>query len=325
MCLILFGHIAAAQNNPIFFGGIGDGYNRQRYGQLHADTVFCHGGNGDGFSRSGYLPQVALHTTGGSGDGYAGKSYTPVITQVTTGGTGDGYGSIATGLPASDRIFYGGNSDGWSAGKMAAPAADPIFFGGAGDGWSSDYLLLSPLPLTLLSFDGREQGAANILHWRTASEINTAYFVLERSATARQFTPVGTVNATGNTHGESDYSFTDAAPLDDNNFYRLKMTDADGKFTYSNIVLLKRLRNQAVLTVYPNPAAAILYIKWSGAVQDNELVVDVYDASARLVKRKVMRKDNNTLQLDVQPLAAGTYTIRIADGKQISVVRFVKN
>ena len=60
-----------------------------------------------------------------------------------------------------------------------------------------------------------------------------------------------------------DYSIVDEQPLQDIDFYRLKMIDADDKFTYSNIVAVK-INAVNKLQIFPNPAAAILFVEASG-------------------------------------------------------------
>lgn len=73
------------------------------------------------------------------------------------------------------------------------------------------------------------------LEWSTGVEDNFQMFVIERSADGRTFFSVGQVNATGS---YSQYEFTDASPLLDNQrtfYYRLKMVDRDGTYRYSEV------------------------------------------------------------------------------------------
>jgi len=72
------------------------------------------------------------------------------------------------------------------------------------------------------------------LEWNTGAETNLATFVIERSADAHVFTPVGRVEAKGS---YSLYEFTDTAPIaadvERTFFYRLKLVDRDGTTSYS--------------------------------------------------------------------------------------------
>ncbi len=72
------------------------------------------------------------------------------------------------------------------------------------------------------------------LEWQTGQEINFQSFVIERSPNGQSFLPVGVVQARGSF---SEYSFTDESPLDVDRertfFYRIKLVNRDGTFTYS--------------------------------------------------------------------------------------------
>lgn len=74
------------------------------------------------------------------------------------------------------------------------------------------------------------------LAWSTGEEGNVRQFIVERSSDRETFVGVGQVAARGS---YSDYRFSDASPLDaDMNrtfYYRLKMVDRDGTYTYSEI------------------------------------------------------------------------------------------
>jgi hypothetical protein len=96
----------------------------------------------------------------------------------------------------------------------------------------------SPLPVTLAGFNATRQGTQVLLQWRTAFEQNTREFTIERSFDGNQFLPIGSVAAAGNSHSPTNYSFADDGPGQNKNFYRLKQSDLDGRFTYSGVRLI---------------------------------------------------------------------------------------
>ncbi|HVV06830.1 MAG TPA: LamG-like jellyroll fold domain-containing protein [Puia sp.] len=95
-----------------------------------------------------------------------------------------------------------------------------------------------PLPLTLLQFTATKQSNTSILQWQTGQEQNTRDFVIERSSDGSNYTDIGTVGAAGNSNTKRYYNFTDIAPLEGNNYYRLKQRDLDGQSTYSPVRML---------------------------------------------------------------------------------------
>jgi len=98
---------------------------------------------------------------------------------------------------------------------------------------------LSPdniLPLQLTAFDAKQYNNTVACSWNTIQKQNTSAFIIEYSTNAAAFTKIGTVSATGNSNNTGSYTFTHKNPQNGINYYRLKMVDADGKFTYSNVV-----------------------------------------------------------------------------------------
>ncbi|HEX4374207.1 MAG TPA: T9SS type A sorting domain-containing protein [Puia sp.] len=64
---------------------------------------------------------------------------------------------------------------------------------------------------------------------------------------------MGIVAAAGNSSIERNYNFTDNDPVAGTNYYRLKMQDNNGEFTYSPIRILN-FDGANTIIVYPNPA-----------------------------------------------------------------------
>jgi len=147
------------------------------------------------------------------------------------------------------------------------------------DGAGNDVVLTATavLPLDLLVFTGERHDKVNDLRWTTANEEGFSHFTVQRSSAEAGASPnssadrwevLGAVAGAGQGQGaetplspgeglgERSYTFTDTAPLTDN-FYRLKMVDLDGSFSYSHIVRLGG-PTQATLRVFPNPTDGAL-------------------------------------------------------------------
>lgn len=92
-----------------------------------------------------------------------------------------------------------------------------------------------PLPVTLRAFSGAVNGGAVKLDWNTSTEINLKQFDIEYSLNSSSFSPAGTVAANNATNGAA-YTFTHVLNNSGPVFYRLKMTDLDGSFSYSNVI-----------------------------------------------------------------------------------------
>jgi hypothetical protein len=115
------------------------------------------------------------------------------------------------------------------------------------------------LPLTLLSFDAHSAGPMNDLDWTTTREVNVSEFVVERSSDGVQYQAIGNRPAQETNSGNNDYSFTDSLPAP-TSFYRLRMIDMDGSYSYSPI---KEVNHAAAISIscYPNPVIDLVNIR----------------------------------------------------------------
>jgi hypothetical protein len=117
-----------------------------------------------------------------------------------------------------------------------------------------------PVQLTYLKAQVTENVVA--LTWETATEHNSHEFVMERSQDLVQFLPIGSVSASGESMTRVQYSFHDTTPLPGINYYRLRMTDQDRKYTLSNTVDAIIRPDKPAFVVSPNPAhASVIRIK----------------------------------------------------------------
>ena len=179
----------------------------------------------------------------------------------------------------------------------------------------------SVLPLSWGSFTAEKAGLSALLKWNTLQETNTRQFIIERSGDGVQFSPVGTLDAAGNSTTNIDYSFTDALPLPGINLYRILQTDLDGKAVYSETRSLNfdELRNNLV-TISPNPAKNDVVIKVGG--NNSVLKVNVLNASGQVLKSFTMKKE--TYRLNVSLFAAGVYYIKITGDNFSSIKKMIR-
>jgi hypothetical protein len=118
--------------------------------------------------------------------------------------------------------------------------------------------------------------------------------------------------------GVNTYSFTDTQPQDGPNYYRLKMTDKDGAFTYSNIVTLNKMGGNFAISVYPNPSKNTAVLSFNN-VADAKYSVSITDVAGKIVNQinGVARPGNNTVLVDIHGYAPGIYmlTLTVAEGR----------
>ena len=293
--------INVSASNPIYTGSVGDGFNFASNGAT-SNNIFL-GGIGDGWNAAANISASNTIFVGGIGDGWNNAANISASNTIFVGGIGDGW-NIAANVSASNTIFVGGIGDGWNNAGNAA-AANNIFFGGLGDGWSNAYRPTLPLPVNFLYFNVRKQGTSmGLLSWKTARELNTSYYDVERSTDAVNFSFIGKVLANGNTTTESNYSFTDNAPARGFNYYRLKQVDRDGRFIYTAARVLNFDGLDAGLVkYYPNPTNGILNIELTEVMRKQEKWLTI-STSGGIVIDQVKIQANSNL---IIPVAFGKY------------------
>jgi surface protein len=171
------------------------------------------------------------------------------------------------------------------------------FNGAAIDLGAYEFASSGPLPVTLQVFKGTLQNGVADLRWTSGVEAGLKDYTVERGTDGKSFNKLGVVAATGS---NSQYGFK-TAQVTPTAYYRLQMTDQNGKTSYSAII--KITQNKAPeggFLVYPNPAKDYLHIQ-----TDRQGKLLIYDASGRLAKALQLKAGTSTI--DISGLGAGSY------------------
>lgn len=252
---------------------------------------------------------------GGNGDGWAQNSFSQAGTNIFAGHYGSGW-HTANYAQIADNIFSGGSSDGWAS-AIYLQTGNNIFVGGQADGWSTAFYSQATLPVKMEYFKVmKKEERFSFLEWKTSSEINASHFIIESSTNGLNFSVIGNVKAIGT--GDNRYSFTDNATYAGTKvYYRLKMLDIDGQFTYSNIVVINFSANQ-VVSVFPNPAATIVNIHIGNNSLLNTTAI-LYNMQGQAIQNIVLK--NNLQKMNMQNLASGIYMLRFSDGTSFKIIK----
>ncbi len=191
----------------------------------------------------------------------------------------------------------------------------------------------NPLPVELMYFGAQAQQNDVRLDWMTATEVNANRFEIERSTGTEPFKQIGFVAAKGNSSEQNSYQYMDKGILSNPNheviYYRLKMTDHDGSFRYSNMVSINSKPKLAVpsqLVVSPNPFNNTIFISAREAIQSGATAT-VYDLSGKQVMRVVCQNNaahSGVVSAELNGLRAGVYILAIENGSNIWRTRIVK-
>ncbi len=187
-------------------------------------------------------------------------------------------------------------------------------------GFSNFYLMdgTTPLPVTLADIKAGNKGSYNNVNWSTASEAAGDYFELERSADSKQFSFLARINAKGEA---GEYVHKDHLPLKGDNYYRLKLVDRDGGYSYSKIAKAEvRVSGNFSIDAFPNPAENAATVKVNGGSGNG--LITLCDVTGKAIRSYSVKGTETHVNLDL--LAKGIYLLRYTDEQQVQTLKLMK-
>jgi len=213
---------------------------------------------------------------------------------------GIGSGTVGSGTTAVGSIFS----------TVAFTSYSPLTFGSEGG--------TNPLPIELINFKAKCLNNKIDISWSTASETDNDYFTIEKSINAQNWNNIGIVKGAGNSNKMLNYSFIDNNYSIETTYYRLKQTDFDGNYKYSDYSVVNCENNiYSNLNVYPNPTSNNIYID----TKTDNIKVRIYNLSGSLIYEA-----NSQKVIDLTNFPEGFYMLTVDDGndvyrQKISVVK----
>lgn len=183
-----------------------------------------------------------------------------------------------------------------------------------------------PTSINLSSFKASTRDCKTNFLWTSENEINLSRFEIEQSTDNISFTRVGMVSA--NNKDGSTYGFTIPA-AGSMAYYRLKMIDADNKFSYSGIVAIRSscTTQSSGFTFAANPVNDVIKLNWYG-MDASGINVKVYNSYGVQVlsKNETVPAGSSVMNINAGNLAPGVYVIKMFNIKTGAVMegRFVK-
>jgi len=162
------------------------------------------------------------------------------------------------------------------------------------------------LPVTLLDFSATAFPGYNELRWRTANEQNVSFFEIEFGTDGINYTVAGRVNAL-NIPPSNNYSFRHTISLFTKLFYRLKITDKNGRVTYSDTVELDKKLTGSII-IYPIPVRnSLLNVISEKPVES----IAIFSADGKKVFQRQINNLSGAFPVTIPHLQSGIYLVRI--------------
>ena len=182
------------------------------------------------------------------------------------------------------------------------------------------------LPIELLDFSAEPTDKVVNLKWITSSEINNSHFTVERSTDGVTFSKVLEMPGAGNSNTIRTYKAVDESPAMGVSYYRLKQTDFNGDFTYSEWVVVNFTGNEEISlqSVFADRSTGNVFIRCTNPENQN-VNVQIFDSGGRIIhsSTQMAASTNWNGSVNVGNLSKGTYVVRVIIAGKMLHGRFI--
>ncbi|MFT3681464.1 MAG: T9SS type A sorting domain-containing protein [Ferruginibacter sp.] len=204
---------------------------------------------------------------------------------------------------------------------------DPYFARVVGTFVSTAYVLTNtdiPTPVHFVDVNVAKVGAGLQVSFGNAIELDVKDYVIEKSTDGIHFVAITTLQPKTNNGLLNSYSFTDAAPYNGNNYYRVKATEKNGNVKFSAVLSISTIAKTAGVSVIPNPVKdKAVNIQLAG-ISKAVYTISIFNTVGQKVYTKQINHDGNITSLIANlPSASskGIYRLQVNS----SVSRYTKN
>jgi Secretion system C-terminal sorting domain len=185
-----------------------------------------------------------------------------------------------------------------------------------------------PLPVKLISFTANYANQMALLQWNVENEINIKRYEIERSQNGADFVKIESVLVKTNAATVNNYAVINSLVnyKDLAVYYRLKIIEKDGTYTYSSILRLNVNESRVNIVVYPNPTKADIAVSFTSKTSTDALI-KIIDKLGKIVMNEKIQvvKGNNTVKLTaVNNLPSGSYLVQVQMRGSMEVAKFLK-
>jgi protocatechuate 3,4-dioxygenase beta subunit len=178
------------------------------------------------------------------------------------------------------------------------------------------------VPIQLVDFKANPLGSNVNINWVVANEAGVIKYEVEHSIDGRRFETFTTANP----NGARNYGATHRATVAGVNYYRLKVTEANGVVTYSTIRRVNFSMQVNDVKVYPVPAQNNITLSIPSAIVYKPATIAILSTDGKVVYNKTVTALNANEYIPVSNLANGQYVLRLTINnevvvKQIQIIR----
>jgi hypothetical protein len=178
------------------------------------------------------------------------------------------------------------------------------------------------LPVQFSSFTVSSRNCEADLKWSTATELNNAFFTVERSTDGVSFSSLGQVTGAGNSTTVRSYTYTDKDPIPGNNFYRIRQTDFDGRSKTTEIQRLQTdCGKEVAIKVYPTISSSVVTVILPETFRNAKVLL--FDISGRNVPVYIT-KSSLKYEIPIHSVPSGKYILQVSKDREIQTFKIVR-
>lgn len=187
---------------------------------------------------------------------------------------------------------------------------------------------MNVLPVELISFKAYKNNDHSkvFLEWETASEENSAHFIIEKSTDGTSFSEIARVQAAQNSTSIQFYSAIDTEPSKGNNYYRIQQVDQDDIMNFSQLVNIFMHDQADKPVIYPNPVKDFVRV-YSSSLDGQEVNIKVLDITGKCLYSNSQLTQEGQIYLSTSSMNIknpGMYFLNYEDNGQVYSLKFMK-
>lgn len=173
---------------------------------------------------------------------------------------------------------------------------------------------------------GKEFKMGNRIEWKTAFELNTKMFILEKSDDGINFYLEREIEAAGNSNEEKGYRFMDIGNNETVTYYRLKLVDEDDRESYSQIAMVNKKMNNNFQIVSMSKTSVINKFEVTlDALMEKEMTYTLKKLNGEEIfsKKIVLVNGLNEFEINMKDENVGKYKLvfRMEDESEMLIIR----
>lgn len=168
--------------------------------------------------------------------------------------------------------------------------------------------MLTALSYSNTVFTAQKESHKATLKLHVQDHENNERYILEESEDGIKWTTLA-VAVIENSQKSQTYVWQDANLIPGANYYRVKIIESDGKYSYTKIKVVNYNGNNSILQLSPNPAYNSVTVSLPKEWLKAPLKIEIFSSEGKMVKQLPGIKESITVNIDIKNLANGLYTV----------------